>query len=674
MSGAAKFWSDFVAQPQALSQSSGFSRMLWQGVQPPDQRGKVWAFVADRKGAMAQAALAGASQGDDDDSGGGAHATASTEEVLVAVDVELTKCAAHGTLPLLPPEHQAVVRKLVGALVAEARLSSTRLQGLPSLAATIFMTVRDEALTRRLLQVACFMFQEFRADDARRMRNDSLVLADLLVREVPKLCDYFNEQQFDVVDLSDVVCAWLGSAFASYCPFTFVQRALDVFLFEGPEALLGLAFGVLKVRAAEIERGGEDYDAFAQLVDAAATLREPAHIDEAFRAGFEVGAKGLVALRKDKDWFKCMQVAGTLKFVQGVGDPSLGTRAVNAPQSSETPGGDLAPPAADRSARALSGDLSSARDGESKGAPSAGGRGGGGGGAAGAGAGAGSGVGAGVAGGADAAAQQADLVMRLQRIKDATLDDDLRALVAETQRELRRQQDSLLASHEEVARLREKLEQQSGALDESSAESSWSSAASDGEDADAPDAEEKRPAAAAAAATASGKDGESKSRPTSGNLDTPHRRRRSTMVGAGAGAGAGGSDAPLPKGLVPYSKLFQYQQFPCLYMEGYLLKARSHGSNAKAGSVFGKLHNRFFVLQGSFLTYFKTHRANRPANDVSVDLRGRLVTRVDKHKLGKYGFEISEVENRSECMYVLFAQDSDERNVWMQVLQAASEA
>ena len=119
----------------------------------------------------------------------------------------------------------------------------------------------------------------------------------------------------------------------------------------------------------------------------------------------------------------------------------------------------------------------------------------------------------------------------------------------------------------------------------------------------------------------------------------------------------------------------QHQQFPCLYMEGYLLKARRKGIFKRRGAtgLFGTLHRRFFVLQGSFLTYFKSHRNSKPSRDLSADMRGRTITKLDKHEFGKYGFQVSELGS-SECMYLLFASNADERNVWVQVLQAAAES
>jgi len=58
---------------------------------------------------------------------------------------------------------------------------------------------------------------------------------------------------------------------------------------------------------------------------------------------------------------------------------------------------------------------------------------------------------------------------------------------------------------------------------------------------------------------------------------------------------------PPSNGVIPYSELSQYQRFPCLYMEGFLMKARAPSrlftrSNVpSAGSgFFSNLHKRFF--------------------------------------------------------------------------------
>jgi len=126
-------------------------------------------------------------------------------------------------------------------------------------------------------------------------------------------------------------------------------------------------------------------------------------------------------------------------------------------------------------------------------------------------------------------------------------------------------------------------------------------------------------------------------------------------------------------GVVAFSSLLEYQQFPCVYMEGYLMKARAPGLLRRRNSLgfFGNLSRRFFVLQGAFLTYFKSHRDKKPSKDFSIDMRGRHVIAVDHHKYGTHGFQIDNHRTK-ECLFLLFASDAKVRDVWLDVLQRAA--
>jgi len=118
----------------------------------------------------------------------------------------------------------------------------------------------------------------------------------------------------------------------------------------------------------------------------------------------------------------------------------------------------------------------------------------------------------------------------------------------------------------------------------------------------------------------------------------------------------------IAKGFVPYSQLYQYQDFPCLYMEGYLQKPRSNSS----------LHKRFFVLHGSYLTHFRSHKHRRSQRDIAACVRGATITPIDNSTLAKYGLQIT--LSNGTVLHTLFADDSQSQQVWIRVLQAASKA
>jgi len=102
------------------------------------------------------------------------------------------------------------------------------------------------------------------------------------------------------------------------------------------------------------------------------------------------------------------------------------------------------------------------------------------------------------------------------------------------------------------------------------------------------------------------------------------------------------------------------------------MKARAPGLLRRRNSIgfFGNLSRRFFIIQGAFLTYFKSHRDKKPSKDFSVDVRGRTIIAVDNHKYGPFGLQINNYKN--EVLFLLFASDGNVRNVWLDVLQRAA--
>mmetsp|Transcript_9010 Transcript_9010/g.13485 ORF Transcript_9010/g.13485 Transcript_9010/m.13485 type:complete len:519 (-) Transcript_9010:166-1722(-) len=117
----------------------------------------------------------------------------------------------------------------------------------------------------------------------------------------------------------------------------------------------------------------------------------------------------------------------------------------------------------------------------------------------------------------------------------------------------------------------------------------------------------------------------------------------------------------LAKGYIPYNHLYQYQDFPCLYMEGYLNKPKTKNV----------LHKRFFVLHGSYLAHFRSHKQRRTHKDVAASIRGATVKPIETPS-SKFGIELSDSEG--EIIYTLFADDHQIQQVWMRVLEAASKA
>ena len=86
-------------------------------------------------------------------------------------------------------------------------------------------------------------------------------------------------------------------------------------------------------------------------------------------------------------------------------------------------------------------------------------------------------------------------------------------------------------------------------------------------------------------------------------------------------------------------------------------------------TVFGNVHRRFFVLFGSFLTYYKTHTARTPTRDECIDVRACSVTSIDNHELGEYAIRI---HHQRGTVYMLLANNQHIRKTWYNVLLHAA--
>lgn len=168
------------------------------------------------------------------------------------------------------------------------------------------------------------------------------------------------------------------------------------------------------------------------------------------------------------------------------------------------------------------------------------------------------------------------------------------------------------------------------------------------------------------------------------------------------------SQARLPSSpLIKYSDIEKYQSFPCIYMRGYLLKSRQALkfysktlNKSSLSNLFGSnLTRRYFILNGSFLTYFKSHTVLKPSHDESLDIRQCQIEEInDKNFLQfGFGFEIKiKVKSTSgkdkdkkgkkeaksggsdsgtsggdhcEPLLVLFASNENDRSTWVHLLK-----
>jgi hypothetical protein len=139
----------------------------------------------------------------------------------------------------------------------------------------------------------------------------------------------------------------------------------------------------------------------------------------------------------------------------------------------------------------------------------------------------------------------------------------------------------------------------------------------------------------------------------------------------------GGAKKVVPSsGIIKHSELLEYQLFPCLSMAGYLNKSRAPSKLfQRKGSTgfFGNLHRRFFVLQGHFLTYFKSHHDPKPSSrDESIDLRLAVATRIRNHEFAPFAFQIA-LKEKGTILFLLFADNESQRDTWLDCLAIATQ-
>jgi hypothetical protein len=91
-------------------------------------------------------------------------------------------------------------------------------------------------------------------------------------------------------------------------------------------------------------------------------------------------------------------------------------------------------------------------------------------------------------------------------------------------------------------------------------------------------------------------------------------------------------------------------------------------ANSASTGLFGALRKRYFKLQGSFLSYFKSHSHSKPCKDLAVDLRGRVVTKISA-RLGRFGVRIDSYDG--SLLYLLFADCAQDQQRWIKCLAAA---
>jgi len=626
MSSSAEYWANYLANPQvATSRPDEFTTKVWQGLS--DSRVKVWrACIAKHKKKKPLS-------------------DAIKPQVLERINLELDQGK-------LPPKvgNEANKDRVRTLLIAHAKMNDLQhyLQGSVQLALVILSVLKDPEESLQLFQIIIEKMMSYHVDNNVALRTNCLVLADVITRDMPDLAEHFNTLKFDVVDLVDVVVAWSLPLFSCLFLSGVVKRMIDIVLLEGPDYLLGFVYGVFKNFRERLlrvsERTGEQEDevpvTLFQVISDLPDHLTNQHIALAFRYAYEVyrapgKQEAIEAMRAEKNWARTMAVPGPVTFVRGVGGPNAvqPPLSVTMPKSTSssshrrgqssmfslTPS--ISPTAASSSmpsaSSPTSGSSSPIASSPTTRPPSH---------------------------SVSFAPNSAEQFLQSLDSVDTKDVEAVKRMLDEAKRAVKEQHDKI-----------EQLEMKQLSLGGGRARG-YSVAST----------QEKMAGDAAALAAAEADDDD----------DSETKASTKTMIGLGTHPSERMNLAkkPPPKsGSIKFSELSEYQDFPCLYMEGYLMKSRQPSRVFKrrnSSGFFGNLHRRWFVLQGHFLTYFKSQTDKKPSKDLCIDMRNRRVIIHRNHEFGPWCIQVNTLGD--QCLYLLFASNEAVYETWIRALQESA--
>ena len=97
-----------------------------------------------------------------------------------------------------------------------------------------------------ILQILTQIMRIYYDSDEKLMKDETLLLLDVLCVNEEKLVRKLNELHIDVIDLSVFVSSWIRCLFVHHFEIEFVQRVIDLVLLEGPSVLIAVVYGILQ--------------------------------------------------------------------------------------------------------------------------------------------------------------------------------------------------------------------------------------------------------------------------------------------------------------------------------------------------------------------------------------------------------------------------------------------
>eukprot|EP00475_Leptophrys_vorax_P007162 TRINITY_DN1453_c0_g1_i1.p1 TRINITY_DN1453_c0_g1~~TRINITY_DN1453_c0_g1_i1.p1 ORF type:complete len:713 (-),score=194.29 TRINITY_DN1453_c0_g1_i1:2375-4423(-) len=614
-----RFWGQFLDDPAAAKSNPKYHKFVWAGVPPEiDLRRQVWPSltkaIQDVKTPNAEGKVK------------------EVDEALVEeIRIELENDDVFRHLDSETGATTEAVEKLVKAVHLATDSVDRYIPGSVQLGA-LLLEVCDQNMNEafKLLTALLKIMEDYMSDNYYLLRNECLVIADVFSREVQSLSERFNQCGFDVVDMTDLLCIWSAPLFVYHFPKEFVLRVLDLIFAEGPKILGNVIFAIIFVFQEELEMiktteavpGAKEGEAgkklYSTLYDIPTRIT-PLKIEKIFKVGYEMilNFPKMAELRQSKDWNHAIRSPGALKFKRGVGDKP--------PEGDEEKTGTGTFGLADLLKLGLSelkeqddlvdmktrGDLDAAEDEEEE---------------------------------EDRDVTEVLPVISLQEVQEGSdpnaLYEKIKKLTEANNRFLRHLDSSKKELKDRAAKISQ-LEYEIQSL-------------------------ESRIRGASSQSPTMRLPGQANA------LSNFVADLRVLEVSGSSVSRFGEAKSPddeskyhsfaLHDTFIAYSNIYEKMDFPCVYMEGYLFKLTRTG-------MFNKLNlnRRWFVLKGRFLTYFKSHIHTKPQKDRCVDLKGCVVSPINKHPKGEFAFEVASKTHK----FLLFANDQKEMYKWLIALRAA---
>ncbi len=179
-----------------------------------------------------------------------------------------------------------------------------------------------------ILQILTQIMRGYYLNDCKLMRDETLLLIDVLCVNEDKLVRQLNKLSIDVIDLSVFVVSWIGCLFVHHFEIEFVQRVIDLVLLEGPSVLIAIVYGILQFIKNDILQCDTHYDVFEKLAGNKLKNYLRKHefihrvISKAQLLFTEENYKYVIKGREKKSWTDLLGLPGQrhFKINKGVGD------------------------------------------------------------------------------------------------------------------------------------------------------------------------------------------------------------------------------------------------------------------------------------------------------------------------------------------------------------------